>query len=166
MTLELTMLAAAVWLPFVLPIGIWVAWNDMARMKIPNVAVMTLIVVFVVTGPFVLPLTDYLWRYLHLAVVLVAGFLLNMVRAMGAGDAKFGAAMAPFVALEDVTDFVFLLTAVLIAAFVTHRSARALPAVRAAAPGWESWQRRDFPMGLALGTALVLYLVIGVLQAV
>ena len=35
------------------------------------------------------------------------------------------------------------------------------------APDWESWDRtRDFPMGLALGPALVIYLGLGALYGV
>ena len=51
----------ALWfLPFALVIGVWVAWNDMAFMKIPNKAVVALFGVFVVVGPLALPLEDYL----------------------------------------------------------------------------------------------------------
>ena len=35
-----TVREALVFLPFVLPIALWVAWSDMARMKIPNKAVL------------------------------------------------------------------------------------------------------------------------------
>jgi len=54
-----------------------------------------------------------------------------------------------------------LFAAVLIAAYATHRAARAVPAVRGAFPDWESWARRDFPMGLALGGTLIFYLLLG-----
>jgi prepilin peptidase CpaA len=46
---------------------------------------------------------------------------------------------------------------VLIAAFITHRLARRIPAIRSALPGWESWTRKDFPMGLALSGTLIGY---------
>jgi prepilin peptidase CpaA len=36
---------------------------------------------------------------------------------------------------------------------------RAVPAVRRATPDWVSWQRKDFPMGLALVGTFVAYLV-------
>jgi prepilin peptidase CpaA len=152
----------ALWFaPFAVPIGIWVAWNDMAFMKIPNKAVMALFIVFAVVGLVALPFTDYLWRYAQLAAVLVIGFVLNMARAVGAGDAKFAAAMAPFVDPGDLRILLVLFTAALISAFATHRAARAVPAVRGAFPSWESWTRRDFPMGLALGATLIFYLLLG-----
>lgn len=156
--------AQALWfLPFATPVAIWAAWSDMATMKIPNKSVLALMVVFAVIGLLALPLIDYAWRWSHFAVVLVAGFVLNMGGLLGAGDAKFAAAMAPFIALPDAMMFVYLFSAVLLAGFVTHRIAKRMPAIRARTQGWESWERKDFPMGLCLGTALVLYLVVGVI---
>lgn len=152
---------AALWfLPFVLPIALWVAWSDMKWMKIPNESVVALTVIFLAVGPFLLPLDDWGWRLLHLAVVLVIGFVVSILGLVGAGDAKFAAAMAPFVALGDAAEFMFILAATMLAAFVTHRAARAAPAVRRALPDWQSWSSgKDFPMGLALAGALVFYLV-------
>jgi prepilin peptidase CpaA len=155
--------STALWFaPFAVPIGIWVAWNDMAFMKIPNKAVLALFAAFVVIGLVALPFDTYLWRYAQFAGVLALGFLLNIVRALGAGDAKFAAAMAPFVDPGDARVVLVLFAAVLLAAFVTHRAARALPAMRAAFPTWESWTRSDFPMGLALGGTLIFYLLLGI----
>lgn len=153
---------SALWfLPFALPIAFWVAWSDMARMKIPNKAVMALVAVFAVVGLVALPLPDYGWRWVHLAVVLAIGFVANAGGLLGAGDAKFAAAMAPFIAREDLILFGYLFAAVLLAGFVTHRLARSVPAIRARTAHWESWERKDFPMGLCLGGALVFYLLIG-----
>lgn len=148
-----------------LPVAFWVAWSDMARMKIPNPAVMALVAVFLVLGPFLLPLADWGWRWLHLAVVLVVGFVMNMGGLIGAGDAKFAAAMAPFVALSDAAWFLVLFAAVLLAAFATHRGFRAVPAVRRLAADWQSWGRGDFPMGLALAGTLSLYLALAAFGA-
>lgn len=156
--------ASALWfLPFATPIAIWVAWSDMARMKIPNRAVLALVAVFALVGLIALPLETWAWRWLHLALVLVLGFVASSARLLGAGDAKFAAAMAPFVAPQDLVLFLYLFAAVLLAAFAVHRLARALPALRARMPDWESWTHKDFPMGLALGAALVFYLAIGAL---
>ena len=86
---------AALWfLPFVAAIAVWVSISDMKVMKIPNVAVLGLVAVFLVVGPFVLPLQEWGFRWLHLAVVLVIGFLLNLIQGIGAGDAKLAAALA------------------------------------------------------------------------
>jgi len=160
-----TTASQALWfLPFVTPIALFVAWSDMAAMKIPNKAVLALMGVFAVIGLIALPLADYAWRWLHFAVVLVIGFVLTTAGAMGGGDAKFGAAMAPFIALGDLQAFLLIFSASLLAAFVAHRSARAIPALRGLAPHWTSWSSPKFPMGLALSAALLIYLALAAAQ--
>lgn len=154
---------AALWfLPFALPICIWAAWSDLKFMKIPNKAVIALLLVFAVIGLIALPLVDYPWRWLHVLVVLVVGFILNIVRLIGAGDAKFSAAMAPFIHLADFRVLMILFGTVLIAAFATHRAFRAMPAIRERTSEWASWTAKGFPMGFALGGTLIFYLLLGV----
>lgn len=155
-------MAPAVWfLPFATPICLYVAWSDLARMKIPNVAVVALLAVFALIGPLALPLGEYGLRWLHVAGVLLLGFTANALGVLGGGDAKFAAAMAPFVARDDIAEFGLLFASVLLAAFAVHRAARSIPAVRRLAPDWESWQRgKYFPLGLALGPTLVIYLLL------
>ena len=94
--MDSTAAAAPYFLPFVVPICLWVAFSDMKLMKIPNVAVLSLVAVYLVVGLFALPLDEYLWRILNGLVVLAIGFVANLARAIGAGDAKFAAAAAPF----------------------------------------------------------------------
>ncbi|MFY0596568.1 MAG: prepilin peptidase [Cognatishimia sp.] len=153
--------AEALWfLPFVAPICFYVAWTDMKMMKITNQSVVVLTLVYVIIGPLALPFEDYLWRYLHLIVVLLIGILLNAAGAVGAGDAKFAAAAAPFIALGDVTPVTMVFAVVLLAAFATHRIAKHSP-IRNMVPDWESWsKKKDFPMGLALGGTLAAYLLL------
>lgn len=145
-------------LPFVLPVALWAAWSDMSFMKIPNKAVLALAAVFAAAGLVALPLADYGWRWVQLAVVLAIGFALTTAGLIGAGDAKFAAAMAPFVALGDLRLFMGVFAASLLAAFAAHRLMRAVPAFRRAAPGWLSWTSPKFPMGLALSGALLMHL--------
>lgn len=149
----------ALWfLPFATLIGLWVAFSDMKTMRIPNKAVYALVAVFAVVGFLALPLEVWAWRWTHLVAVLAIGFVLNMTGMIGAGDAKFAAAMAPFIPRAEIGQFLLLFSVVVIVSFVLHRIVRAIPAVRAAAPGWKSWEERDFPMGLALGAGLIVYL--------
>lgn len=157
---------AALWfLPFVLPLCLYVAYTDLARMKITNKTVVALGAVYLMLGPFVLPSFEaYLWGFAHFGVMLVAGIVLNAVGGFGAGDAKFIAFAAPYVALSDVRFVILILTAVMLAAVITHRSVRAT-SLRNFAPEWESWkQGKRFPMGLALGPTLALYLCFGALN--
>ena len=156
--MEITQLSAMWFAPFVWPICAWVAWSDMATMRIPNKAVVALVVVFLVLGLFLMPLPDYAWRLSHLLIILLVGIIMNATGMIGAGDAKFAAAAAPFIASGDLRLILPLFAANLLAAVVTHRIVRH-SALRRLAPDWESWSRGwDFPMGLALGATLAAYL--------
>jgi len=168
MTLALTFAEALWFLPFVLPICIWVAFSDLRTMRIPNVAVLALVGVFLVIGMVLVfgvgvwTLETFLWRLAGLGIVLVAGFIITSLGMVGAGDAKFAAAMAPFIAPGDVLFFLLLFSLVLIASWLTHRTAGRVPALRRATADWASWdQGKLFPMGVALAGALAIYLALG-----
>jgi len=166
MTLALSYTEALWFLPFVLPICIYVAWSDLREMRIPNISVLALAGVFLAVGLIALPFEVYYMRLLQLVIVLLAGFLITSLGLVGAGDAKFAAAMAPFIAPGDYLMFLTLFAAVLIGAWITHRGAGMVPAVRRATPDWISWDRgKLFPMGVALAGALVVYLALGILSA-
>ncbi|WP_434613252.1 A24 family peptidase [Tabrizicola sp. M-4] len=150
---------------FILPvvaIGLWVAWSDMKFMKIPNTSVLALAAVFIVIGPIALPFEAWLWGLALGMITLVAGFIISTLRLVGAGDAKFAAAMAPFFTGSSPA-FVFTLFAgCLLAAFAAHRLLRLTP-FRSATPEWVSWTSRKFPMGLALSGTLIFYFLLGLL---
>ncbi|MBR3369933.1 MAG: prepilin peptidase [Rhodobacteraceae bacterium] len=150
---------AALWfLPFIAPISLWVAWSDMKWMKIHNKAVLALLGVYLVIGLVALPVYLWAWGWANFAAVLGVGFVLSSVGLLGAGDAKFAAAMAPFIALGDLSLFLPLLGVVVIISFAAHRVLRRTPLARRIVPDWESWHRREFPLGLALGPALLFYI--------
>lgn len=162
--MHLTVTEAMWFLPLALPICLYVAWSDMRAMRIPNHSVIALFVAFAVIGLIALPFETYLWRYLHLVVALLVGMGMNALRLVGAGDAKFVAAAAPFVALPDLSFVAMIFATTLLIAWVTHRIAKNSP-IRKLVPDWESWQRKkDFPMGLALGGTLVVYLFFGLIS--
>lgn len=164
MTLALTPAEAMVFLPFVAPLCLWVVYSDLSRMKITNPANLALIAVFVLLGLFVLPLGEYGWRLAQLAIVLALGFVANAARMMGAGDSKFLAAAAPFIAPRDTVTVLLLLAAITVVALIVHRVAKHT-VLRQLAPDWASWTREGkFPMGLALGPTLVAYLALGLFQ--
>ena len=159
----MAMSAVAAWwfLPFVLPICLYVCFTDLSRMRITNQAVLALAVVFVLIGLLALPLPVYGMRLLQMLGVLVVGMVLTGAGAVGAGDAKFAAAAAPFIAPGDLRLLVALFAANLLAAFLTHRLAKYTP-LRRVAPDWKSWTTGSkFPMGLSLGSTLALYLTLG-----
>ena len=156
---QVTITQSIAFLIFVAPLSLYVAWNDLRDMKIPTWSTDALAIIFVIVGIFVMPFNDYLWRYAHFGVVLILGIVLNAVGAMGAGDSKFLASAAPFVALPDIGIVFYLLSAGLFAGLVIHRGARAIPTIRNMVPNWASWsQGKRFPMGFAMGPVLIIYL--------
>lgn len=122
------MTAAFVLLVVSAPVSFWVAWSDLATMTIPNKAVIALIAVFSVIGVLVLPFELYLWRWVQLIIVFLAGLIAWNVGLVGAGDAKYAAGMALFIDRADLPFFLYLFAGVLLAAFVTHRLAGDGPA--------------------------------------
>lgn len=148
-------------LPFVVPICFFVIFNDLREMRITNKTVLVLAGVFVVVGLIAVPFDLYLLRLAQLVVVLLVGIVLNSAGVMGGGDAKFLAAAAPFVARGDLITLGELFCACLLAAVATQRIAK-YSGLRRLAPDWVNWdQSRMFPMGMALGTTLVMYLGLG-----
>ena len=158
---SVTVTQSTAFLIFVAPLCIYVAWNDLRAMKIPTWSTDALAIVFVVVGFWVMPFSDYLWRYTHFGVVLIVAILANAIGAMGAGDSKFLASAAPFVALDDAGFVLMLLGSGMAAGLAIHRVARSIPAVRNLVPDWESWaEKKRFPMGFPMGAVLIVYLAI------
>lgn len=154
----------ALWfLPAAVLIGLWVAWSDMKFMKIPNKAVLAMAGAYLLLGPIALPLDHYLWGWVLGVIVLVIGFIASTAGLVGAGDAKFAAAMAPFFVGGDVRFIFALFAACLLGAFAAHRGLKLVPPYRSATADWESWRVRDFPMGLALAGTLNFYFVVALL---
>ena len=157
-------LAALFFLLAAVPIGLFVAYSDLSRMKIPNVANYALVASFAVLGLIFLPFTDYLWQWSHLVVVLLIGIVLNAAGVMGAGDAKFMAAAAPMIPLAAAHQLLPIAIVCLLAGFATHRIAMHSP-IRQMVPHWESWTAGNkFPMGFPLSMILVTFLAIQAFQ--
>jgi prepilin peptidase CpaA len=146
-----------------LPPALWAALSDLRALRIPNAAVLWLAGGYAAIGLLLLPLdgwslSDWAWRWTHLLVILALGVALNAARLVGAGDAKFAAAAAPYVALPDARLLLLILAAASLLSVALHRLARRGigPSL---APRWESWTSgRRFPMGVPLAAALLAYL--------
>ncbi|CUH08274.1 Flp pilus assembly protein, protease CpaA [Jannaschia seosinensis] len=143
-----------------LPICLWAAWTDIKEMKIRNNVVLALVVVYVVAGIVLFPFADWLWGFAGFAVVLVIGFVLSGTMGLGAGDAKFAAAMAPFVPLADVVQVAYLYVAWSVLLIAGMAIVRRQNALRVAAPDWIWFQedlRRHVPLGVGLAPTLSSY---------
>ncbi|MGR3436704.1 MAG: prepilin peptidase [Shimia sp.] len=87
--------AAWLFLALFVPVWIWVAYDDMANLKIRNWVTDGLAAAFLVLGLLVFPLPDYGWQIVQGVVMLGVAFLLFAAGTMGGGDAKFIAAASP-----------------------------------------------------------------------
>ena len=123
-----------------LPVALWVAYTDLSRMEITNKSVLVMFGVFLVFGLFALPFETYLWRLLQAVVVLAIGFVINMLRLVGGGDAKYAAAIAPFFAASHFNIVLLTFAAMLVGGWVSHRILMRIPAVVRATPNWVSWE--------------------------
>ncbi|OCX65899.1 hypothetical protein BFP70_07125 [Thioclava sp. SK-1] len=142
-----------------LPVCIWVIFTDLRDMKIYNKAVLTLIAIFAVAGPFLLPIDVYLWRWVNLVVVFVVMLLYMMIRDYGAGDLKFFSATALFYSPSNASFLIFLLVAAMIATVVQIKICRALPSVQRKFGHWKTFEKgkKTYPMGLGFAMTLILY---------
>lgn len=141
----------------ILPIAVWVGWSDMKAMRIPNRAVIALFAVWVAFGWICHDWRAWAWGFVLGAIVLVVGFVMSNFRMLGAGDAKFAAAMAPFFTGGDTVLVLMTVASCLLGAVVVHRILRAIPAVRARTPDWQSWTHHKFPAGLGLAGMIIVY---------
>ncbi len=150
--------AALAFLPFAIAITIWVSWSDMKFMKIPNQASFAALAIWLVIGIVMVPLHTWAMGWVLGLVVFVATFILFAVRAIGAGDAKFAAAMAPMFIYADLRLLFGIYAACSLGALAAHRTLKHVPAFRAATPDWKSWTHSGFPFGTALTATLIFYL--------
>lgn len=141
----------------------YAAWSDLAFMKIPNWLSLYVIAAYLVSMPFLVPLDDMGMRLTIALAVLVIGFVLNVAGVIGAGDAKFGAALMLFVhpAIDHVTFFMQVLGMMALAGVVTHRLFYRIAPARRIGAEWQSWQEvKNFPFGLSIAASMLFYLVI------
>lgn len=107
-------------------------------------------------GVLAVPFQTWLWGWALGLAVFVATFILFALRAIGAGDAKFAAAMAPmFIYADILACSAASMPPARWGALAAHRALKYVPAFRAATPDWKSWTHTGFPFGTALSGTLI-----------
>ena len=138
------------------PPALAVAVSDLRTMRIPNWLTGGTGALFLGFVFLALPAEAALWRLAGAAIVLACGFGLFVLGVIGGGDAKAAAAFAPLVAPHDAG------AALLLLAFSSLLGLMILSLLRHTAlarSGWAVWSaRRAFPYGVALSSALLIYL--------
>lgn len=163
----------ALWLAIaaMVPLMALCAWYDLRSLRIPNWLVLSVAGVFLLVGLWGLPFDTFAWRLAQGAAVLVIGFGLFAIGAIGGGDAKMAAALAPFVAARDIASVLILYAVVSLVLLLALRLAMQL--ARHRTTGWmavDQYSRpareRVFPMGLIFAITIVLYLLVGAADVV
>jgi len=159
------MLADVFFLAAVLPLSLYAGLSDLRTMTIPNWISIALIVAFIVIAPFFLPFETVLWRLGAAFGVLAIGFVLNAMGTLGGGDAKYLAAITPYISLQDAPSFLFIFAIALLGTLLVHRIAMRIGPLRRATSDWASWSAgRNFPMGTSIAAAIIAFLVLRIVN--
>ena len=155
----------ALWIAFaaMIPLMILTAYWDLKALKIPNWLVLCVLVTFVITGLWGLPLDTFFWRLLYGVIALGVGFGLFALGAIGGGDAKMAAALVPFAVPSDAAVLLLLYAILTLALLMVVRLIMQM--VRHRETGWlaldqlhKPARERVFPMGLIFGSTILVYL--------
>ena len=106
----MSMPALAVAFAGLVPLMIYTIWTDVTALRIPNLVVLAIFVVFLGTGSWGLPLEEFAGRVAQGVVVFFIAYLVFEVSKgqMGGGDLKFIAAFAPFVPAERAIEAILI----------------------------------------------------------
>lgn len=158
---------AIIFLVLTFPFCIYATWTDLKFLKIPNIVPISLVVVFVITGPFVLPLQEYGLSLLYGFIALLISLVIFAARMVPGGDLKYTSAIIPFVDTGELLSFALFVSLCSIVAVFTHL---VFGWLGLAPSDWASWGKhgwkRRFPLGFALSGGLITYLAAHIIQPV
>lgn len=141
-----------IWVPLWVfsPMFVAIAWTDFSQMRIPNLYCLIGLVVFVVTLP-ALTIDDILLRVLSGAICFAICFGLFAAGWLGGGDAKILTVVVLLIPPSSMSTYLLLLAAAMAVGLL------GLPLVRRFAGQSNRFvsisQKREFPMGVAIGSA-------------
>lgn len=157
------------------PLLLYTAWSDIKTLKIPNWIPLAILVIYLITGLWGLPLDVFLWGLgagvITLIVFIVLyGVLDSMgVGGIGAGDLKLLAAVIPFMFASDllmILIFYFIaVMAVWIVFTIAWKRKKHESSLASLNQEGTRYGRRTPPMGVAIAGAMIAYLVVMGLRA-
>jgi len=158
---------AVIFLVVTLPFCLYATWTDLKFLKIPNIIPVSMVLVFIVVGPFVLPFTEYKLSLLYGLIALLLSLVVFAARLIPAGDLKYATAIIPYVDTGELLNFTVFLSLCSLLAVLTHT---VFGRLGLGPSDWASWQesgwKRRFPFGFALSGALITYLASHIIRAV
>lgn len=158
---------AIVFLIVTFPFCIYASWSDLKFLKIPNIVPLTMVLMFIIIGPMVLPWGEYLNSLLYGFIALVISLFVHAAGLVPAGDLKFTSAIIPFINTNELLSFAMFVALASFMAVFTHMVF-----------GWAGWNpdnwesthgrgwKRKFPVGFALSGGLIIYLAAHIIQPV
>ncbi len=158
---------AIIFLVITFPFCIYATWSDLKFLKIPNIVPVSLLLVFIVTGPFVLPFTEYWHSLLYAFIALLVSLAVFAARLVPGGDLKYTIAIIPYVDTGQLVSFAMFVALCSLLAVFTHL---VFGWIGLAPKDWASWEKggwkRRFPVGFALSGGLITYLGAHIIQPV
>lgn len=83
-----------------------IAVYDFSFYRIPNLFLIALLVLFGLTAPFILDLNEIMNSFITFGAVFLVCLILFLTKILGAGDAKYFAAIALWMGYPDVIPFI------------------------------------------------------------
>ncbi len=158
---------AIVFLVITFPFCIYATWTDLKFLKIPNIVPIGMVIMFILTGPIVLPLDEYGLRLFYGVIAFLISLVLFAIHVAPGGDLKFTTAIIPYVATTELLSFAMFVSLAALMAVFTHL---VFGWVGLAPKDWASWEkggwRRRFPVGYALSGGLLTYLAAHLIQPI
>jgi len=138
----------------------------MKFLRIPNALPLTLVAVFIIVAPIVLPFDEYLRSLGYGVIALLASLVIFAAGLVPAGDLKFISAVIPFVDTRELLPFLMFLSLSALMAVLVHSL---FGRMGLAPKGWASWEeggwKSRFPAGFAIAGGLITYLGSVVIQS-
>lgn len=130
------------------PVLLYVAQSDVRRMRIPNLASLIGIGLFVVSIPFI-GMDEAALRLIPAVVIFCIGFLFFILRVFAGGDVKIMAVLMLFIPSGTLSLFGIVFSIAMIVGIVLVTGTRAMSF--SAFSGWVSMRARGLmPMGLSI----------------
>jgi len=145
-----------------LPLMGYITYSDMRWLRIPNWSVLAVFGAFLVTGIWGLPIDVFLWRCAYAVIALAVGLLIyNLAQgSVGAGDLKLIAALAPFLSLTTLLDFILVYVVVSIIGTVFFMIMRRRNRRRGVKDPWKAFGETIYmPAGVFLGISISIVMI-------
>lgn len=134
--------------------------SDLRFMRIPNYLSLIGIAAFFALLSWSLPFEETLWRVGTAAACLVIGFVLFVIRVMGAGDVKIMSVLMLFVPTDQLAPFMLMFSGAMVLGIVAVVSSRKF--LESADASWAFLRNeKRLPMGLSIGLAGIAQLIVG-----